>query len=224
MKTVQTKTSGFNLTELVVVLVAAGLLMAVALPAMERMKIDQGQVLCLENLDKIGTALSQYSQDNSGDLLPCNMGEKKTTWFFLLKPYLSRNETYNENTAVFQCPADLSPYKGNANAPLCPFSYGYNNSAGDGVRLKKYPDEWYYQYPKKLDQVPPETALITEIKNKNDWMEWFVSDTSAKEGMLFPHQNEDGPAANILFIEGNVMNYSKYAMESIHQWKIWKRK
>ena len=215
--------NGFTLVELAVVLTCLALLSCLGMAALAQVKTSAAQAVCQDNLRRIGAAVFQYAADHNGELVPCNMGAATNTWFFLLKPYLSPEGNYNDKTTIFACPDDPAPYKNNGYSAKCAFSYGYNNSAGDGKRLKEHTNQWYYQYPKKLTQVPPETALFTEVKNKNDWMEWFVSDTSAKDGMLFPHQNEDGPAANILFIEGNVLSYSKYAMENIHQWKIWKK-
>ena len=224
MKTQVLRRNGFTLPELVVGAATLALLAAVGLPALSQNKAPSPSATCIANLQRIGQAMRMYSRDYDESLLPCNLGDKRNAWFFLLKPYLSKQQPYDAKSTWFLCPEDKTPYADNGYAPGCRFSYGYNNTAGDSCDWVRSADPRWRTTPrfrlKKMSEVPPETALVTEVKPKNDWMEWFLSDAPARPSMLFPHEDEDGPFANILFVEGNVLPYSKYAMEDVWQWRL----
>ena len=59
---------GFTLIELLVVIAIITLLMAILLPALQRVRNQARAVLCVANLNQWGTILALYTEDYQGRL------------------------------------------------------------------------------------------------------------------------------------------------------------
>jgi prepilin-type N-terminal cleavage/methylation domain-containing protein len=82
--------SAFTLIELLVVIAIIALLMAILMPALQRVKKQAKGVICQSNLKQWGTIFTMYTDDNDG-LFPTrdsNYGR----WINVLFDYYSRNE------------------------------------------------------------------------------------------------------------------------------------
>jgi prepilin-type N-terminal cleavage/methylation domain-containing protein/prepilin-type processing-associated H-X9-DG protein len=81
------KGKGFTLIELLVVIAILTLLMAILLPALQRVRNQARDVVCRANLKQWGTILALYTEDNQGKLFP----SYAPVWF-LRGSYISEDD------------------------------------------------------------------------------------------------------------------------------------
>jgi prepilin-type N-terminal cleavage/methylation domain-containing protein/prepilin-type processing-associated H-X9-DG protein len=92
----------FTLIELLVVIAIIGVLIALLLPAVQKIRESAQATMCKNNLKQIGLALSMYGDNNGGAFPPDSDSalDYDQAWVQLLKPYV-------ENVGkTYICPAD----------------------------------------------------------------------------------------------------------------------
>ncbi len=115
----------FTLIELLVVIAIIGVLVALLLPAVQKVRESANVVVCKNNLKQIGLALTMYV-DNNGVFPPDSdtVLDYNKCWVYLISPYLENVRT------TFICPADPKGYDRLHVDPLNRFqgtSYVLNN-------------------------------------------------------------------------------------------------
>ena len=99
---------GFTLIELLVVIAIIALLMAILMPALQRVKKQAKGVVCKNNMKQIGMAANLYALDR--DLyIPrsAEWGGDTKPWFKLFMPYLAQKAIDDDyrNVKIFRCPS-----------------------------------------------------------------------------------------------------------------------
>ena len=74
------KPRGFTLIELLVVIAIIALLMAILMPALNRVREQSKRVACLSNLRQLTFAWTMYADDSDGKLCAANIGDSDYGW------------------------------------------------------------------------------------------------------------------------------------------------
>jgi len=146
-----TPRTAFTLVELLVVIGIIALLISILLPSLTRAREQAQTIKCLSNLRQIGLAMTQYTNDTKGYVIPCDLrGPAGSTtienWATLLVclGYMSYPHTTNTTTPLtedtaFRCPSGLMDFKGQTSIPSgLPVSRKDGNGAGPSV----YKSSW----------------------------------------------------------------------------------
>jgi prepilin-type N-terminal cleavage/methylation domain-containing protein len=100
----------FTLIELLVVIAILGILIALLLPAVQKVRDTANRVKCANNLHQMGLALHQYHDvnqafpsglvmDKAGNVAPPPYGHWYWSWMALLLPYCEQDNLYREADA-----------------------------------------------------------------------------------------------------------------------------
>jgi prepilin-type N-terminal cleavage/methylation domain-containing protein/prepilin-type processing-associated H-X9-DG protein len=98
-----TRRAGMTLVEMLVVIAIIGILIALLLPAVQKVREAANRISCRNNLKQIGVALHHY-HDAYGYFPPGIQGQRfpgdyfentRNTWLALLLPYVEQGQNYN---------------------------------------------------------------------------------------------------------------------------------
>jgi prepilin-type N-terminal cleavage/methylation domain-containing protein/prepilin-type processing-associated H-X9-DG protein len=89
---------GFTLIELLVVIAIIALLMAVLMPALQRVKQQAGKTACQSNLKQMGLVVSLYTGDFDGKFHEESPAGPRYSWVYAMRPY------YSHEPEIRNCP------------------------------------------------------------------------------------------------------------------------
>ena len=154
------KRVGFTLIELLVVIAIIALLMAILMPALNRVKGQAQKVVCQARLKEWGLAFKLYTDDHDGYFNNRDVGEPQGLWMAATESY------YKGNEKMLLCPTatrlmlnanDWGTFKA-AYLYDYVFSYGINSWTNSvevdrGARLQ----EWFWRNTQNTTTVVPDT-------------------------------------------------------------------
>ena len=189
---------GFTLIELLVVIAIIALLMAILMPALQRVKKQAKTVSCRANLRQWGLYFSLYTDGNNGRFhRGWNDGAyRQDSWMVVMRPY------YRDDPSLCYCPTATKPRSEGANATFGAWtnflnehgSYGINICVTDPLpgREGGRPAEWYWR-----------TRDVRGAANIPLFLDDFWWDTR-------PHHTDAPPA-----YEGQVDDWTSNAMKML---------
>jgi prepilin-type N-terminal cleavage/methylation domain-containing protein/prepilin-type processing-associated H-X9-DG protein len=137
----------FTLIELLTVIAIIGILAAIIIPTVGKVRATAQNAKCASNLRQLAMGANLYASDNKGLLQPglCN-------WKEVLKPYISTLNNWTINVGVGNCPAQIETSDPAAQ------SYAWNGVIDD----KEYKDS---QWKRKVSAppVPSRVILVGEM-------------------------------------------------------------
>jgi prepilin-type processing-associated H-X9-DG protein/prepilin-type N-terminal cleavage/methylation domain-containing protein len=183
-------TAAFTLIELLTVIAIIGILAAIIIPTVGKVRSTAKKITCVSNMRQVGMAFNLYVQDQRPSIYPPT-GTSGDRWIqrvtpFLNAPNLSANAVFNQ--AVVRCGATSPQYYGDDTSAFGVFGYNRNISS------------------KRRDSIqqPSRTILLAEKNSDYDKNSTGgpLLMNAAGPVVEFPG-DPSGPAAN----HGNSTNY-----------------
>jgi len=143
--------TGFTLIELLVVIAIIALLMAILMPALQRVKKHANAVGCQSNLHQWGLYFAMYTDENNGYFhIGWNVGaDYQFSWMNVLRPY------YINNQELCCCPTATKPYDQGWQVPFAAWTNADNEYGSYGINIwvtnplpgreGGRPGEWYWR-------------------------------------------------------------------------------
>jgi prepilin-type N-terminal cleavage/methylation domain-containing protein len=192
--------AAFTLIELLTVIAIIGILAAILIPVVGRVRESARSAVCLSNLRQIGTAALLFSEANK-DKLPIVFvatngpdGQQIGSWHFQLATFLSpQKDSFGISTGkghVFTCPSSTTSGQDPTTARP---SYGMNTYT-----------LWNPQWVSKRSIVPNPSSiiLVADRVDSTSWDSDVEPNPKSDKGIGLRHAS--ATRANVVYVAGNV--------------------
>ncbi|AHF91167.1 N-terminal cleavage protein [Opitutaceae bacterium TAV5] len=204
----------FTLIELLTVIAIVGILAAILVPTVSRVRESARTAQCSSNMRQLAQAMLLYAQDNR-DLLPRTWGSPAgdtSAWWQHLYP------DYCASKDVFRCTADKTTFTGN---PAFTGTFTRNGKTlADGKVSYGIPgtggslDYKAANKPLSSFPTPSRMCLLTEFEHSDRRLSqpWFGNHPQYTSQIPFPHNG--GQKGNFAFLDAHIVLMTKAQMDA----------
>lgn len=202
--------NGFTLTEILVVLVVLGALVALLVPMFNNARETARAATCAGKLTQVGLAMRLYNEDYGGLYPSVSAIRGNCTWVDRMQPYVQRMD-------IFECPA----------APYGEYRPGCPAPELDGENVQDYHGSYAMKIlgPERHFRVrdlthPDSTILILDTVSNSQRFIGFGNEPITGPPFLMAHGVPDRHRGgdNVLFADGHVKWLSLQTMTDRHLW------
>jgi len=214
---------GFTLIELLTVIAIIGILAAILIPIVGKVRSNARAVQCVGNLRQIGAAAHTYAADNRGLIVPSRGDDTSVTpvsrryWTDRLGPYLGLVELPRSQPAprqsIFICPEEKADTNGDIEQTTPDNGYVTRYAINSHIAAN-YPDmpntTTYREVFMNQLTLPPKTFLVADYIGDILMGFWQAQEAAAKP-MLYPHRDK----VNVLYLDGHVSAITREKMNAL---------
>ncbi len=201
---------GFTLIELLSVIGIIGVLVAIVVPTVTKVKAQGQETKCSANLRQLAVILLAYSNDNQGELL--SMGRnggvrdpitgKKSggqTWSFIIRDYMEESWDGRNDFRIQICPAAYDSYGQPKNGVYRSYAINFNDERWDA-------DPSVFMNHTN----PAKTVLFMDAAGKgNDGDCYAGFQSTGGDGYLTTGDWRHSGRINTVFLDGHVESFDE---------------
>lgn len=214
---------GFTLIELLTVIAIIGILAAILIPVVGRVRESGRAAVCASNLRQIGNAAHLWGNENGDRLVPVRMPAGRTsgltTSYFFWQDFVpfamdlpaTPTAAYTfgvvRNESIFVCPTAYNDNVGSIAPSRAAFTYsmnGHTNGGSDAMGQEAFNNALWTNV-----QTPSQTAIFFDGR-KAGGSNWWLNQLTPGNFTDFVHAG----SANVLFVDGHVDRVSEGEKET----------
>jgi general secretion pathway protein G len=197
MKTNSSRRAGFTLIELLTVIAIIGILAAIIIPTVGKVRDSAKKSQCASNLRQIGMAMTLYAGENKGLLPLLKDASLNRHWTEILAPIIGGKENST---------GQMQGAKAVLNCPAWPNDAVYNEAhtwkGGYGMNPRvNFPDDLTEYINSAVRQKMPTTNHPARRILAGDASDWYI-EARASGITAFPTRH--GAKGNYVFADGHV--------------------